>query len=543
MEPVLNETNSENNTCVEAVSEKTRRDPNPLFPFMGIGSLVYAFLFTFFLYRNGSGITFPFFTGATCFFFFLYIKRSGITAAKISLFPVVSILLLGAGVCMTDSWILILFNKAGIFFLFFYLAIHTLYQDQGWDISRYLGAVLNIVCTSLIFIFRPFTDFTDYYKNKKNIEDNTEGKGKYIFFGAVIAIPFLFVILLLLSDADAVFSNTLERIFSFDFEWDFRITEIAFLFLFAFFASYSILCRLSIHDLKEEMTDRQRLEPIMGITFTGLVSLVYLAFCYIQIVYLFGGLGTLPENYTYASYAREGFFQLVFVCLINLLLVLGCMKYFRKDRILEGILTFICACTYIMIVSSAYRMILYIQAYNLTFLRLFVLWALCVIFLLVTGALIMIYRKNFPYARYCIVIVTALYLIFFFSRPDYRIARYNLAQDTTDYYYLKNLSLDAAPAIYDHYSKTGFDEEDGFWFPDFASHMILKSYDFQVEELDLIWQEAGKCLPGRLSLRSWNLSRWRAYRAYEQYYRLNPDFAEDVEYHIMRYTGDRLGRP
>ena len=101
----------------------------------------------------------------------------------------------------------------------------------------------------------------------------------------------------------------------------------------------------------------------------------------------------------------------------------------------------------------------------------------------------------------------------------------------------------AAPAIYDHYSKTGFDEEDGFWFPDFASHMILKSYDFQVEELYLIWQEAGKCLPGRLSLRSWNLSRWRAYRAYEQYYRLNPDFAEDVEYHIMRYTGDRLGRP
>ena len=71
----------------------------------------------------------------------------------------------------------------------------------------------------------------------------------------------------------------------------------------------------------------------------------------------------------------------------------------------------------------------------------------------------------------------------------------------------------------------------------------MDNLPFQNEELDLIWQEAGKCLPGRLSLRSWNLSRWRAYRAYEQYYRLNPDFAEDVEYHIMRYTGDRLGRP
>ena len=41
---------------------------NPLFPFMGIGSLIYAFFYTFFLYKNSSGITYPLFVGGTCLF-------------------------------------------------------------------------------------------------------------------------------------------------------------------------------------------------------------------------------------------------------------------------------------------------------------------------------------------------------------------------------------------------------------------------------------------------------------------------------------------
>ncbi len=46
-----------NNTVNESKPQKTI---NPLFPFMGIGSLVYALLYTFFLYKNSSGITYPF---------------------------------------------------------------------------------------------------------------------------------------------------------------------------------------------------------------------------------------------------------------------------------------------------------------------------------------------------------------------------------------------------------------------------------------------------------------------------------------------------
>ena len=474
---------------------------NPLFPFMAVGSLVYAFFYTLFLYQNKNGITYPFFVGGTCFFFFFYLKKCGLTAKKFSVFLTVSLVLLGISTCMTDAWTLIFFNKIAIFCLFFYMALHCLYEDKKWDIGQYFGNILNILCTGLFYLTTPFSEFTLYYKEQRLLSNKKEGKGKYILFGLLIALPLLAVVLLLLGSADAVFGNLIDRLFSFDFDGNLinHATKAGALFLFAFFSSFCLMCRFSEKNLKEDLPDKHTAEPVIAITFTGILSFVYAVFCFIQVIYLFGGLGTLPENYTYASYAREGFFQLVFVCILNLSMVLICKKYFRDNRILKVILTFICSCTYIMILSSAYRMILYIQIYQLTFLRVFVLWALIVIFLLVTGALIIIYKDDFPLIKYYAVIVTVLYLIFSFAHPDYWIAKYNLnhsyllsqvENNNSDFHYIKRLSLDAAPAIFDRIEeleKIGFPVEDYYY-------------------------------PEKMSLRKFNFSKWIAYNAYTNYY-------------------------
>ena len=572
MEPaaILNETNEntqttsipvpdtnkipENSGSIPLVSnpEKAPGKINPYFRFMGIGSLIYAFFYTFFLYKNASGITYPFFVGGTCLFFFLYLKKSGITAKKLSIFITVSLLLLGICTCTTDSPVLISFNKLGIFFLFFYLALHNLYDDSRWDLPKYLFSIINVTVLSLAYVFHPFIDLSDFMREKRKAANKPEGKGKYVFFGVLIALPLLFVILLLLYSADAVFSDIFDRLFTLDFDFT-HLFGISAMFLFAFFASYSIMSRLSFASLKEEMPDKRTAEPVTGITFTGLIALVYLVFCYIQIVYLFGGLGTLPKDYTYASYAREGFFQLVFVCLINLILVLTCMKHFRENKILKGILTFISACTYIMIASSTYRMLLYIQVYYLTFLRVFVLWALFVIFLLMTGALIMIYRENFPFTRYCLINVTVLYLMFSFAHPDYWIAKYNLSRAAfsggetdvesdsytdryTDFYYLRNLSLDAAPVIFEKADELGFGANSQWWFTSYGASIVKDSYDYQTKELNKLWVEEGLCLPKKMSPRKWNFSRWLAQNTYTDYYKTHPEYAGEIEYNIMDYS-------
>lgn len=525
---------------------------NPLFSFMAVGSLIYAFFYTLFLYQNSSGITYPFFVGGTCFFFFFYLKKSGITAKKFSIFLAVSLILLGISTCMTDAWTLIFFNKLGIFLLFFYMVLHCLYEDKKWDLGNYLSNICNVICTSLIYVFNPFMDFAAYRKEKCIAANKKEGKGKYVLFGTLIALPLLLVILLLLGSADAVFGNLLDKLFSFEIDesWGKRAFQTGALFLFAFFSSYCLMCRLSNRNLKENLPDKRTAEPVIAITFTGILSFVYAVFCLIQVIYLFGGLGTLPADYTYASYAREGFFQLVFVCIINLSMVLICKKRFRENIILKAILTFICGCTYIMILSSTYRMILYIQVYQLTFLCVFVLWALLVIFLLVTGALVMIYKDDFPLVKYYVVTVTVLYLIFSFSHPDYWIARYNLNHSYTisqgedgniyyglaenqDFHYLRRLSLDAAPAIFDKMEEieansdlniySSLPQMYWWWFDGYAGNLIKESYHnkigFPLEEYHY---------PKKMSLRKFNFSRQMAYNTYTDYYDSHPDFSEKI---------------
>lgn len=539
--------------------EPVKNKCNPLFPFMAAGSFLYAFFFTLFLYRNNSGITYPFFVGGTCLFFCFFLKKLGTAVKKFSIFIMVSLVLLGISTCMTDSWVLHTFNVMAIFCLFFYLFLHNLYEDKSWGLGKYIGSILNITFSSLIYIINPFSDFCKFLtqrKEKQAAENKPENKIKYVILGILIALPLLFVIILLLGSADAVFGTMVDELFSFELDFGEHFSGICFLFLFAFFASYCLMCRLSIRDITEETPDKRTAEPLIAITFTGLISLVYALFCGIQIVYLFFGRGTLPANYTYAKYAREGFFQLVFVCIINLSLVLLCRKYFRESKLLKGILTFISLCTYIMIASSAYRMLLYIEVYYLTFLRVFVLWALLVIFLLMTGALITIHNDSFPLTKYCVVTVTVLYLLFVFAKPDYFIARYNLSHALTtteirekrdtdtysqtecfrDFYYLENLSMDAAPAIFvmaDELEYGRYSEDENYnnyyWFYEYAKEIVSYSHE---EGKQISFTETDNalithlCNIQKVSFRKYNFSRQKAYRIYTEYYNTHEDFAD-----------------
>ncbi|MFR8843777.1 MAG: DUF4153 domain-containing protein [Waltera sp.] len=63
----------------------------------------------------------------------------------------------------------------------------------------------------------------------------------------------------------------------------------------------------------------------------------------------------LPESYTHAQYAAEGFFQLLAVSILNLILVLMCLSFFRESKVLKVIMTIMSLCTFIMIASSVMR--------------------------------------------------------------------------------------------------------------------------------------------------------------------------------------------
>lgn len=264
--------------------------------------------------------------------------------------------------------------------------------------------------------------------------------------------------------------------------------------IFGMVALYCLVCEISTREIKTEVADRRSREPLLAITVMGLVGLLYVMFCGVQVVYLFLGQGALPAGISFSDYAREGFFQLLFVTVLNTVLVLLCLKYFRESKVLKGVLTVISICTYVMIASAAYRMALYIQEYHLTLLRVLVLWCLGTLSFVMAGVVVIIYKNTFPFFGYCILVVCACYLGLSLMRPDSVIAKYNISHEAQmsgdQLSYLSSLSSDAAPEISRLFLRPGY--SDSYVIKGYAMRM-KRSMSFRTYNFS--YAEANRCLP------------------------------------------------
>lgn len=466
---------------------------------IAIATFIYAVFYTFCLYKNLVGVTFPFFVAGTYGYLLYCMKQLDIQEKKDTVFYIAASVLLGVSTFCTDSLPIQFFNFCGILLLIGSFMIHQIYEDGKWDFSKYLGAVFYTIIASVAYVFQPFMHF-DYYLKHRGKKPN--GKGKYVWYGILITIPLLLVVLALLASADVVFSRLIEKLLHFGNLVPADVFGVFFMTVFAFFAAYAYFCSAVNKDLNEEMMDKRTGEPIIAITFTSVLTVVYLIFCLIQLVYLFIGGVQIPYGYTYADYARQGYFQLLFVCLLNLVLVLVCLRRFREHKVLKTILLVLSICTYIMIASSVYRMFLYVSAYCLTFTRVLVLWSLAVLILLLTGIVINIFKPSFPLFRYCMIVVTCSYLCLSFSHQDAWITKYNLMKahaDSSfhmDYEYLHQLSLDKIPAMIQYMNEEDF---------------MQYGYD----DRDYLQNEV-KQSSNSMTLRTWNLSKYKAMQMIQQ---------------------------
>ena len=536
----MNESKIDENK-IEAQCTKETQKMKENFGFFGLGTLIYAVFYAFCMFKNGSGITFPFFMAASLFFLCFSLAKLEITLKKGSAFYMISMMLLAVSTFCTDDARIINLNKTGIFLLMMSLLLKQFFDTSQWKLGKYLGSICVLIFACFGEIGRPFTDGAAYYKNNGR-------KNKTLWYGilgVVLSVPLLLIVAALLSGADAVFRKMTNDFFNMIQPGN--IFNVMFRIMFIFFSSYMLVAFLCKRTIGEKVIDKRTGEPILAITVTGLLSVIYILFSGIQIFGLFLGKMQLPEGYTYAMYAREGFFQLLTVSILNLIIVLCAMSFFRESRILKVILTIMSLCTFVMIASSTMRMIIYIRYYYMTFLRIFVLWALAVLFMLFIGVIISIYKEKFPLFRYSMAVVTILYLALSFSHPDYIIARINIANAPTeevtereakedfgygdeffsgpfflgeyysDYSYLYNLSADAAPVLIPYMAEIGYDisivqQENFFENLDKSEKSRWSRGGFGYYYLDSITTSLDQ-----LSFRTFNVSRYMAKLNLEKY--------------------------
>lgn len=362
--------------------------------------------------------------------------------------------MLGISTVLTTNTFVITFNTFGILLLITVFMLRQMYDDREWNFGQYLCNILFLYLCMIPEVASPFIHMGNHLK--KNRKEEVKNKNtKYIIFGIIIGLPMLIVVIELLSSADAIFSKVVGEIFHnlwSQIVFSPNVFLVMGLIIVGFFGSYCFLSALTLNNMPEWKQKTEKKNPVTAITFTSMITLVYLIFCGIQLLFLFTGGKILPEGYTYAEYAHQGFFQLLFVCIFNLILVVCCIAVFDMSKWLKTVLLVFSGCTYIMIASSAWRMILYIETYHLSFLRVLVLWFLAMLVVLMAGVMINIVREKLNLFRYSMTVVTVFYLVFSFGRVDYFIAKYNISQmgeaiSLEDVEYLTNLSMDAVPAL------------------------------------------------------------------------------------------------
>ena len=72
------------------------------------------------------------------------------------------------------------------------------------------------------------------------------------------------------------------------------------------------------------------MERTVSNTVVSILNIVYAIFCAIQITTLFAKI--TPENFNYAEYARQGFFQLMIISAINFAIILVTTKNEKQDK-------------------------------------------------------------------------------------------------------------------------------------------------------------------------------------------------------------------
>ena len=428
--------------------EKMLVDYNEYYSKFFVASTIYAFIATIFLFKNYNGISISFFAVATVLYAIYCMNISKVKIKFGSKILMSFIILLGISTFRTCDDVIVCFNYLMMFITLIILFIHSYTNDEKWQFIEY---VISFIITTIC----PIGCIKSVFPQNKNGEESKDFKFGYIILGIVISVCLLIVIMPLLLSADKIFSEIVKKYINIQ-----DVFGFAFLFIFLLFASFCGVRYLNTNGANVELRNYKKINELLGITTFSIISVVYVAFSIVQIFGLFLNKMKLPADVTYSTYARSGFFQLLLVATINLFIIVISFYIFNKSKTIKLLLSIISISTYIMLFSSVYRLILYIQVYQLTKLRIYAMWGLIIVLFGLTGAVISIFNDKFRLVQYGYLVLIFLWTLLSFLRPEYIISKYNLSvknksgdNNYVDIEYLSKFSADASLPIYEYLDK------------------------------------------------------------------------------------------
>jgi hypothetical protein len=187
----------------------------------------------------------------------------------------------------------------------------------------------------------------------------------------------------------------------------------------------------------------------------GALNVLFLSFVLVQFRYLFGGQGLVEAraHLTYAEYARHGFFELVAVAVLVMLVLLGADALLRESGgggalLVRCLSAGLLALVFVVMASALQRMRLYEHAYGLTQLRVYAVGIIAWLGVVFAWFGVTVLRgRRSSFALGAVIAGFAATAVLNVVNPDALIARTNLDRSRVDVPYVAGLSDDAVPAM------------------------------------------------------------------------------------------------
>jgi hypothetical protein len=287
--------------------------------------------------------------------------------------------------------------------------------------------------------------------------------------GCLLALPVLVVFAVFLAAADLVFARYLGDLFSVEFFADLLeslwrgVIVLAVAWGVAGGLSYALSRCSTPDDERGVASHYDSLMPSISVGFVEVttllisVDLLFLVFVWIQFTYLFGGQANINvEGYTYAEYARRGFFELLAVAVLSLGLILGLRQFTRREKVWQselfnGLSSVMVGCVLIMLASAYERLLLYEDAFGYTQLRLYSHVLMVWLAFTFVWFLVVQWLRPDRFAFGAFLAALGFLITLNVINPDASIAARNLsryqASGKLDVDYLATLSEDAVPIL------------------------------------------------------------------------------------------------
>lgn len=438
---------------IETTQIKPPKQESAVAPNIKRGLLAYtiitALTFTFFVTNFRAGISIPIFVIIQ--FFILYVTMP--KKKPLLMFVPIFILALNAFISANTMWRVPNFIVAVVLF-----GVMILWYTNQLVLNRTLT---GFVFKTLSVLTTPFKSFEMPFiwcleGRKENLPII-----KRVAIAIAITIPCLIFLLIMLSSADAVFSHFVS-----EFIWMglIHFNMGVFVRLLVGFAVAIFLFGLVHYALNPnaEKIDATEIPQktgdllILNILFVS-IMVIYTVFVAIQFRYLFARPDYLPFGLNFVTYARRGFFELMFLSSVNIGFILLSVWLSKGQQVKNAVkLTkflclYLCGVTSVLLVSSFYRMWLYGADDGLTRMRFLVFGFLIFKSFGIIATFIYITKPRFNIiAVYC-VIALVYYLFLNIVPMDAIVARSQIDRyfntGRGGIAYVMTLSPDAAPQI------------------------------------------------------------------------------------------------